>query len=891
LTAGDKLGPYALIAPIGAGGMGEVWRARDTRLDRPVAIKILPEDLGNSPERRQRFEQEARAVAALNHPNIVAVYDVGSEGGRFYLVQELVEGETLRALIDRGELPLRKALDLAGQIVEGLSAAHHANIVHRDIKPENMMVTRGGRAKILDFGLAKQAPAFAAATPEATRSLALTQEGVTVGTVGYMSPEQVRGQAADTRSDIFSFGVLLHEMLSGMRGFQRATGADTFLAVLKEELPELDEKVPSGVRQVVAHCVEKDPANRFQSTSDLAFALRALSAPSSAGLAAAARAGQTFEPARPGIARFAAWAAASLSLGLLLGVAAAGIVFPPSEPDLHTYRFAPLSREEATELYPQWSPGGKTVAYSAAVHGVAQIFTREMGAVAPAQITHATQACVFPFWSPDGSRIFYRSVGGLWSVAAAGGAPELAVPNSGAATIHSDGKTIAFGRAGKLMIGQLEGPQHEYANAAYPAVASVTALQFSPDGSKLAVVTSLPASSGRWALWIIPFPSGQPRRLKPGLSGTGFRNFSWFPDNRRLGYPQVDANDNTSVVVLDTETNRQRIVFTSPMYFSSLSISPDGKRMALGGGLLEWNLIEVTLPVPRARLLLARGGISFFPDWAPAGDHYLVVSNSQGPSEVLDRSPRQGFTRRLVSLNTEGLDPEVEYFSQPRWAPDGERFVFLTAGPKGDKLWVANAAGGRPVALDASVDESKAPVWSPDGRWIAYIQSLHGKLELAKIQPGVPRSKVTLSAAKPITDRLYGTLQWSPDGATILYPSASGLDLVSADGAISRALSSRMFSTYGFSHDGAAVIGVLHHNELDSPDWVVYATDTRTGAERTLGSLDLPANVSNFAGFSMHPSGDRFATSIVKTPFDIWMLEGFDERRTWLDRLLRREPR
>jgi serine/threonine protein kinase len=881
LSAGIRLGPYEILAPIGAGGMGEVWKARDTRLKRSVAIKVLAEDVGASPERRQRFEQEAKAVAALNHPNVVAVHDVGSEEGRAFLVQELVDGDSLRVLIDRGGLPLRQALDLSAQIADGLSAAHQANIVHRDLKPANIMVTRDGRAKILDFGLAKQAPLPA---EDDTRTISLTEEGLVVGTLGYMSPEQVRGQTADARSDIFSFGVVLHEMLSGKQGFRRATAADTRSAILKEELPELPEKVPPGVRQLVEHCVEKHPANRFQSTKDLAFALRALSG-SSAGfrsLLPEQKNKASGALRRPGLV-----ATVAIVSALLLGIAVAPVLLPPAAPDLHAYRFTPLSREETTELSPQWSPGGRTIVYSASVHGVSQVFTREIGAVAPAQITHSEKPISVPFWSPDGSRIFYRAAGGLWSVAASGGASQLMVDNAGAAAIHHDGQTVAFARAGKLMIGRVGGPYHAYTHPSYPSEANLLSLQFSPDGLKLAVVASLPSSSGRLALWIIPYPSGEPRQLRPGLSGNGYRNFSWFPDGRRLIYPQQDEHDNTSLIEVDIDTNRTRTIFTSPIYFSSISVSADGRRFALGGGLLEWNLIEVSLPAPRVHPLLARGGISFFPDWAPSGGHYLLVTNSQGPSEILDRSQREGFTRRLVSVSTEGLDRGTEYFSQPRWAPDGERFVFLAAGPSGDKLWVANAAGGRPVALDPSVDESLAPAWSPDGRWIAYLQRLHGQLEMAKIQPGVPSSKAILKAARPST-RFYDTLQWSPGGDSILYPSAGGESLVSAGGESGRALSSRPFSACGFSRDGSAVIGVLHHSELDAPEWELYSTDVRNGAEKALGALELPSTVMYFAGFSMAPSGERFATSILKLPYDIWMLEGVEERHSWLDRLLRR---
>src|SRR5579862_3903973 len=273
---GARLGPYEILAPIGAGGMGEVYKARDTRLDRIVAIKILPAELAADPGRRRRFEQEARAVAALNHPNIVAVYDVGVQDEVVFLVQELVDGEPLRNFIERGELTLRKSIALAGQIAEGLAAAHRAGIVHRDLKPENIMVTPQGRAKILDFGLARQSGAFSNDSEERTKTLVQTQEGAILGTLGYMSPEQVRGKTADARSDIFSFGAVFYEMLGAKRAFASDSAADTLSAILKEDPADLPDSVPAGARQVALHCLEKNPENRFQSAQDLAFAIHAL---------------------------------------------------------------------------------------------------------------------------------------------------------------------------------------------------------------------------------------------------------------------------------------------------------------------------------------------------------------------------------------------------------------------------------------------------------------------------------------------------------------------------------------------------------------------------------------------------------------------------------------
>ena len=278
LAAGTILGQYEIRSPLGAGGMGEVYRAHDTRLDREVAIKVLPESLTSDPDRLRRFEQEARAAAALNHPNILAVYQMATHDGVSYMVTELLDGETLRERLRHGPVPLRKAIDYAINIAHGLAAAHDKGITHRDLKPENLFVTKDGRVKILDFGLAKLGPAKDASGEEAT----LTQQtdpGTVMGTVGYMSPEQVRGKAVDHRTDIFAFGTILYEMVTGKQTFRKPTSADTMSAILNEDPPSISSiqpATPPGLQRVAHRCLDKDPDQRFHSAHDLAFALEAL---------------------------------------------------------------------------------------------------------------------------------------------------------------------------------------------------------------------------------------------------------------------------------------------------------------------------------------------------------------------------------------------------------------------------------------------------------------------------------------------------------------------------------------------------------------------------------------------------------------------------------------
>src|ERR1700682_255963 len=407
IAPGTRLGPYEILVPIGAGGMGEVYRAKDPRLGRDVAIKVLPSSFSADPDRLRRFEQEARSAGLLNHPNITAVYDIGTENQAPYVVTKLLEGETLRGALAGGKLSARKAVDYALQIAHGLAAAHEKGIVHRDLKPENLFVTKDGRVKILDFGLAKlthtEEGSGVTNLPTATAG---TEPGVVLGTLGYMSPEQVRGRPADARSDvfsfgarargpwavvsagaylppgeaagrpadarsdIFSFGAILYEMLSGKRAFKGDSAADTMSAILKEDPPDLsvtNQNVSPGLERIVRHCLEKTPEQRFQSARDLAFDLDALSNVSAPGRPAAVPHGP---PRRRGIVATGLVALALLAVGAAYLVGRRGrSAAPEVSYSQLTYRHQPIFNA-------RFAPDGTTVVFSAAPIGNApEIFT------------------------------------------------------------------------------------------------------------------------------------------------------------------------------------------------------------------------------------------------------------------------------------------------------------------------------------------------------------------------------------------------------------------------------------------------------------------------------------------------------------------------------------
>jgi Tol biopolymer transport system component/predicted Ser/Thr protein kinase len=856
LLTGTTLGSYEILAPIGAGGMGEVYKARDTRLDRIVAIKLSREQFSG------RFEREARAVAALNHPNVCQLYDVGPN----YLVMEFVEGSPL-APVDSP----RKLLDIAVQISDGMAAAHAAGIIHRDLKPDNIFVTREGRVKILDFGLARTS-VVEHGPDTATRTIAITDAGTAVGTIAYMSPEQARGAAHLTpASDQFSFGLILYELAVGKRPFDRGSKAETMAAIIREDPEPLPASVPAPLRWIIDRLLSKEPSERYDSTRDLHRELRQVrerlseARTSAAEIVSAAGTRKTKHVALP------------LGIGaacLLLGAALIFALLPPQQYDVSTYKFTPIARDERMEVEPEWSPDGKSLAYMVIIHGIGQIFTKTIGAPDAAKLTKASETCRAPFWSPDGSTIYYTSSKGLWALGASGGSPELVLEKVTAATIHPDGTTFAFVRDGKLWVGALKGQPKQIAQESFSGVDGAVLLKFSPDGAKLAVVTSLGGS-----LRVLAYPAGGWRNL-----GTySPQSLTWLPDSRHV---VVSKNEDAKTLyIVDTTRGSVRVLYNSPVSMLQATVSPDGKRMAYVAGDYEWNVLDISLADRSVHTFVAGGGAAWWPDWAPSGTHFIYSSDRDGPFAIVDQSTKEGFTRRLAEA------PSGSVVDNPLWAPDGIRFVFFSASSlEGARLTLSNASGGRATTLDSGVVLGMS-AWSPDGQWVAYGRLKAGAVQLAKARPGSAESPVILCSLEGRDLAGYRRMQWSPTGDWILYPTlteSGGLALISPDGHTSRNLTSRRFTNYGFSKDGSQVLGIYRNTSPEGAEWQMYSVDVKSGAEKLLGALDLPPATEGMAGFSLHPDGKSFLISIAKWPYDIWMLEGFDQNRSWVDRLLRR---
>jgi eukaryotic-like serine/threonine-protein kinase len=570
---GQHLGKYEILDKLGEGGMGEVWRARDERLNRTVAVKILPVDLANDPLRRARFEQEARSLGALNHPNIVAVYDFGQDNGRSYIVSELVDGEPLRSIIDRGPLPMRKLIDYAVQMAEALAAAHELGIVHRDLKPENVMVTRAGRVKVLDFGLAKQN--IAAAAGDKTATMALSQPGMVMGTAGYMSPEQVRGEPVDARSDIFSLGCVLYEMTAGRRAFEAPSSVETMNAILKEDPPELDPGgAPPALSAIIRRCLEKRPEQRFQSAADLAFALRALT-PSSSSAAP----GAVVTPRR----RWMPWAAA-VAAGVALfaaGYLARTFGTRPTLP-----MFQRITFRKGVINNARFTPDGRNIVYEAS-------------------------------WERGPSRIYLAIPGSPNS-------RDLGIPPSSSLLAISSKEELAYADAsGNLMRGSISGGQMR------PLLDNVTAADWSPDGEALAVLRRVNGKDrieypiGTVIADDVQFPL-ETIRVSPDGSRVAFVTFfhgraaglhivdrnkkqqnlgdisgqtasnvpfalCWTPQGDEIWFRSFDSNNTQTIYAMNMKGHR-RVIANLPANVELYDISRQGQAL-LSAGSLRWGIL------------------------------------------------------------------------------------------------------------------------------------------------------------------------------------------------------------------------------------------------------------------------------------------------------------
>jgi Tol biopolymer transport system component len=872
LAVGTCLGPYKIVAAIGAGGMGEVYRARDPRLNRDVAIKVLTH-AGHDAARQRRLTEEARAASALNHPNIVTVYDVGEQAHVPFIVSELVDGRSLRALLLRAPLPIREVLDLAIQMADGLAAAHQAGIVHRDFKPDNVMVTREGRVKILDFGLALVGPQEDVSDGEST----MTQPNLIVGTVPYMSPEQARGAAVTFRTDQFSLGLTLYEMVTGKRTFQAETAAQVLAAILEREpepIVKLNPRVPAPLRWVIERCLAKDARQRYDSTTDLARELRTLR-----DRLAELEPGSDVVPAAPRRRRLAG---ALLVTGAVV-VAALGALLALSGSDeaaLEAYRFTPFATDASYQSSPAWSRDGKQIAYVAEINGVLEVFTKPVDSPRRNQVTAQGFDCFRPFWNEDGTRLYYIRLYqdrlGLYSISSVGGTPEPVLPNVTRAALSPDGKTMALWRAadnddaGVYTLWLSSAPftsGTQYSRGPFGSTRFVDGrLQFSPDGSKLALTVVAPFGGGA-QFWVIPL-QGEPRRTgKENFLG----GFSWLPDSRHIVGAIGQSTTIGHLWMVDTETGRKRLVLPSARIENEPAVSPNGQQIAISLPQANYDVYRLSVDAPVLEPVFTSAKNEMDPLWSRALGRMVVTSDRSGQDEIWLTSPTGELERRL--FGPEGPGDDTTLASARSLSPDGQRLAFFRRREGGSRIWIQPVAGGPPSPLiSADGQEQDMPSWSPNSESIAYVQQSQGRAGTWSVNKvrvgGKTPPEVLVDDVKP-----NSPVQWAPNGGWIAFNGHDRLSLVSPDGLKTKNVTRNTWFAFAWSEDSRQLFGIRASE--DARYLTFTSVDVGSGMERVLVNhlAPMPVAIDPVRGFS-RMSATAFLTSIVHVSSDIYLLDG-----------------
>jgi len=801
LTFGTKLGPYEIVAPLGAGGMGEVYRARDARLGRDVAIKVLPEALARNADRLRRFEQEARTIATLNHPNILGIHDIGAHDGAPFLVTECLEGQTLREKLKSGPLAVRLAIEYALGIALGLAVAHEKGIVHRDLKPENVFVTREGRVKVLDFGLAKLVRPEESHETAVTVASPATLPGMVMGTVGYMSPEQVRGEPSDARSDIFSFGAVLYEMLTGKRAFQRETSAETMSAILREEPLELSDtgwQGPLALQRILVRCLEKNVDRRFQSASDLAFAIESLSGTSTAKSVPPPKSRQAWMP----------WV---ISAALLVGTAVWEMVRPAAGPanpleGAHFTRLTDFERVEAAI-----SPDGRFVAFISDHDGAFDVWLSQVGT---GHLANLTQGKVGPLPGPlrsvgfsgDGSEIW---LGGgdvgmrLRLMPLTGGTPRNFLNEEAVNLAWSpDGERIVyhtFGNGDPMFVADRNGANARRIFGDRPGVHNHFPT-WSPDGDWIYFVHGTPATK-EMDLWRIAPAGGNPERLTQRNTDVAYPTPV---GNRTVFYVARDGDGSGPWLwAFDLKRKDSRRASFGLEQYTSVQASADGRKLVatisnpaaslwsvpIRDGLAEEQDVK-PFTVPTVRALAPRFGRSslFYLSSLGTGDGLWRLRDGQvteiwkGADGALLETPavslegdrvaivlRRNGKRRLHVLSSDGaeLQPiagEIDVQGTGSWSPDGRWIVTGGSDSTGPGLFKIPLEGGSPVRLVAG--PALNPVWSPDGSLIVYAgTNVRTFAPLLAVRPDGTSVELPQISLRRLGERV----RFLPDGKSLIY--------------------------------------------------------------------------------------------------------------------------
>jgi Tol biopolymer transport system component len=876
LDPGARLGPYEIVAAIGAGGMGEVYKAVDPRLNRTVAIKVSKEQFS------ERLEREARAVAALNHPNICQVYDFGAD----YLVMEFVDGVPVSSVDSN-----RKLLDIAVQIADGLAAAHAAGIVHRDLKPDNILITRQGRVKILDFGLAKRKEVEAGAD-DPTRAVVVTQAGMAVGTIAYMSPEQARGQSELTpQSDQFSFGLVLYELATGKRAFQRSSAAELMTAIIREDVEPLPSTVPAQLRWIIDRLLAKEPADRYDSTRDLYRELRQLrerltETVTGSGIQPAASAETPQGPAGPRKMRVALTYAA---IAILAGVAA--WFLHPARDTSHS-SFTPMEVSLESPRDARWSPDGKAFAFAAGPGGARRIYLRYMDSATATPLTQPGTWGVLG-WSPDSKRVVAAIAigagGGSWQlnyVPVFGGEPQpiQQIDKVDNAAISADGKAIAVVRVEKdglttmYTASPVGAPLKRYTPGPFEVhdVINSRTVSFSQDGRSIALILDV---TGGAQAWLLPFPPGRgaPERILRNHPPEASPDFAFLPDGRSavLGLNHL--------WMTGVHTGNRRQLTNGVTTEDSPAVSPDGSKLLFAESHSDYMILSASLADGTVARVISSERPTGMPAWAANHDAFTWVGDRRGTNAIWVRSG--GVDRPVVTIDSFPPDSTNDLMT-PALSPGADRLVF-TRIDKNQRVsnWIASLAGGSPVRLTNSNGIEVAGAWSPDGSTVAYIRYDVAKVALMTVKASGEATPATVRDNLRDNPGLF-IPSWSPDGKWILYRGDpdGGWGVISPDGKNQRPVGEPNAATMTFSADSKKLYGI----RVDDVKNTLFSFDLATNESKTIGEIARDFTPMSFDDpgmrLTLSPDGKSVLYPAFRRSRSLWMMEGFDGLN-WSERL------
>ena len=726
---GKQFGRYRVVEKIGAGGMGEVYRARDEQLERDVALKILPASSFSDPDARSRLLREARSAAALNHPHICTIHEVGEAEGQAYIAMELVEGQPLSARLIAGALPPGEVLRYGLQLAEALGHAHERNIIHRDLKCANVVVNAEGRAKVLDFGLAKRVSENV--MDEATRSQAsLTQAGTVVGTLAYMAPEQLRAQPADARSDIWALGVMLYEMSSGARPFQGKTGYELSSSILNLSPPALPDKVPIELRAVIERCLEKEPDRRYQRAGEVRAALETLQTSAVALL----------ETQRYSLFRRRRWLVVVTGIAVL-GLLAAGLVFfrprlfPPPTP---SWIIKPLTSFVGMEWGPTLSPDAKFLAYSHNRYGHTDIFVLPTGGGDPIRLTDNPADDLTPRWSPDGRYIAFLSDRGT-------GTSVYLIPPLGGTERKLAETNIPW----------LEG--------AVETLHALGATPWSPDASELLFSRTNP--SGEIAIWKISQNTGAQTQVTKPPPGAVDSYASWSFDGKQIAFSR-NAGGKHGLWVMGAQGGEPELVLGDEHLNLTPAWTADGRRLAFvstrGGSMNVW---EIEVASRRLRQVTAGSGNEFMPAISASGRLAYTQYSHQvdlywGPVD----QPQEKH-QRLTSHTRNNFGGRI--------SPDGQRVLYLSDRTGNYELWLLDRRTGGERQLTDNPATDIMGDWSPDGREVVFLSGREGSLQLWVLEVESGRVRKVSERSRPIPfEPHFSGPRWSPDGKVLGFIAA-----------------------------------------------------------------------------------------------------------------------